>query len=150
MSSPKNKDPKPRAKKTTAKPKAAAKKKPSAPKRKSGQPPHKPTDVTRKQVEALVACGIRQESICLIIGISEKTLRLHYRKELDTGIDLALAKVAGSLFKKATSQELTSASVSAAIFWLKTRGGWKEKSEVEHSGEIGIKWEDPPEPSGDD
>jgi hypothetical protein len=38
--------------------------------------------------------------------------------------------VAQSLFQMATSGK----NVVAAIFWLKCRGGWREKSQVEHTG----------------
>jgi hypothetical protein len=59
-----------------------------------------------------------------VVGIDAKTLRKHYREELDTGQIKATAKVAESLFRKATTDG--SQSVTAAIFWLKTRGGWRE------------------------
>lgn len=98
------------------------------------KPPHSPTPEQRKQVEAMVAYGIPQEDISEVIGISSKTLRLHYRKELDTGTAKANAKVAESLYKKATGDG--SQSVTAAIFWLKTRGKWKETVFVE--GEVKV------------
>jgi len=56
--------------------------------------------------------------------LARKTLRKHYREELDTGHFKATAKVAESLFRKATGDGAQ--SVTAAIFWLKTRGGWRE------------------------
>jgi hypothetical protein len=59
-----------------------------------------------------------------VVGIDAKTLRKHYREELDTGHIKATAKVAESLFRKATGEGAQ--SVTAAIFWLKTRGGWRE------------------------
>jgi hypothetical protein len=43
--------------------------------------------------------------------------------------------VAEILFRKATSDGKD--SVTAAIFWLKTRGRWKETSVQEHTGEGG-------------
>jgi hypothetical protein len=66
----------------------------------------------------------RRPAIARVVGIDAKTLRKHYREELDTGQIKATAKVAESLFRKATSDG--SQSVTAAIFWLKTRGGWRE------------------------
>ena len=68
--------------------------------------------------------GVPELSIARVVGIDPKTLRKHYREELDTGQIKATAKVAESLFRKATSDG--SQSVTAAIFWLKTRGGWRE------------------------
>jgi hypothetical protein len=97
-----------------------------------GQTPHEPTTAMRKQVEALAAYGIPQEDICNVVGVSKPTLHKYYRDELDTAIAKANARVAESLFKKATGDG--TAAVTAAIFWLKTRAGWKETVVNEHSG----------------
>ena len=43
-----------------------------------------------------------------------------------------VAKVAESLFRKATGDHRQ--SVTAAIFWLKTRAGWKEGAAPEPGG----------------
>lgn len=88
------------------------------------------TEEDRKLVEQMAACGIPQQSIAMVIGggIAEKTLRKHFRRELDTSSTIANAKVAGTLFNKAINGDTTS-----AIFWLKTRAGWREKAEVVHS-----------------
>src|SRR6476646_6668571 len=59
-----------------------------------------------------------------VLGIDAKTLRKHYRDELDTGAIKATAKVAEFLFRTATTEGPQ--CVTAAIFWLKTRGHWKE------------------------
>ncbi len=75
--------------------------------------------------------GIPEADIARVIGIDPKTLRKHYRDELDTGHIMALAKVAESLFRKATSD--SPQSVTTAIFWLKTRGGWRENPRDQHS-----------------
>ena len=68
--------------------------------------------------------GVPEIDIARVIGIDPKTLRKHYRDELDTGHILANAKVAESLFRKATGDGRQ--SVTAAIFWLKVRAGWCE------------------------
>lgn len=97
-------------------------------------PPHQPTDEQRKTVRAMTAYGITQAQVCAIIGISEPTLSLHYRHELDTAVGEANAKVAQSLFHMATK----GGNVSAAIFWLKTRARWKEPAvDLHHSGAEG-------------
>lgn len=95
-----------------------------------GRPPHVPTDETRAQVHALAACGTRQDNIGRFIGISHITLRKHYADELETAAIKANAEVARSLFDKATKGDGAS-SVTAAIFWLKARAGWKECVAVE-------------------
>jgi hypothetical protein len=43
-------------------------------------------------------------------------------------------KVAQSLFQMATQGK----NVAAAIFWMKARAGWREKQEVQHSGDVSI------------
>ncbi len=58
--------------------------------------------------------------------IDAKTLRKHFRAELDRGTVEANAKVAQSLFQMATQGK----NVAAAIFWMKARAGWREKVEI--------------------
>ncbi len=82
----------------------------------------KPTDELREIVESMSGVGIPQDSIALVLDIAPKTLRKHFRAELDTAAIKANAKVGGTLFAKATSGDTT-----AAIFWAKTRMGWREK-----------------------
>ena len=71
--------------------------------------------------------GVPEAGIARVLAIDPKTQRRHYREELDTGQIKATAKIAESLFRKATSDG--SQSVIAAIFWLKTRGGWGETTQ---------------------
>jgi len=92
--------------------------------------PHNPTPETQAQVEALSGYGVRHDEIALYLGIDPKTLRKHYRKQLDAGAVKANVSVARSLHKQATE----GGNVAAAIFWLKARAGWREKQEVELSG----------------
>lgn len=99
------------------------------------RPEHKPTAEQRKQVEAMAAYGIPQTNIALVVGISKPTLEKHYRRELDTGATKATAKVAESLYRKATGNGM--GAVAAAIFWLKTRAGWKETNITEIVGSDG-------------
>ena len=67
-------------------------------------------------------------------------MRKHCGIELDTGATRANSKVADFLFygicggtsKPAFKDER--ARVTAAIFWMKTRGGWSETSTHRHTG----------------
>lgn len=88
---------------------------------------HVPTDYTRGEVSALVSFGNTQEEIARHLGISENTLAKHYRDELDNAVLRANAKVANSLFRKATEGD----DVTAQKFWLKTRGRWRETDAVD-------------------
>lgn len=88
-------------------------------------------------VEALASYGIPHIEIGKVIGVDPKTLRKHYDPELETAQTKANAMVAQSLFAKATSKGITGPSVTAAIFWLKVRAGWKETTVHEHGGKNG-------------
>ena len=96
------------------------------------RPAHHPDPALRRQVEAMAGYGIPELGIARVIGVDPKTLRKHYRSELDLGHLKANSAVAQSLFKKATGDGPQ--SVTAAIFWAKTRMGWKETIVNEHGG----------------
>lgn len=85
----------------------------------------KPTDDQRKTVKAMAAYGIPHADIAAVIGISAPTLVKNFRDELSVGQVEANAKVAQSLFQKATAPGKE--GTIAAIFWLKCRAGWREK-----------------------
>lgn len=88
------------------------------------RPEYQPTEKDRAAVQTMAAYGIPQSDIAAVVGCDEKTLRKHFRQELDTAATQANARVAAALFKKATSD--APSSVAAAIFWLKSRAGWRE------------------------
>lgn len=92
-----------------------------------GSPEHVPTEITRDRVSNLVAFGIKQEHICDMLGISDDTLRKHYKHELDYGLSNAIEKVANVLYSKAIDDR----DLTAVQFFLKTRGRWREKDRDE-------------------
>jgi hypothetical protein len=96
------------------------------------RPAHQPDPQTRRQVEAMAGYGVPETDIAGVVGIDPKTLRKHYRSELDHGHVKANAKVAENLYRKATGEGRE--AVIAAIFWLKTRAGWKETQVQELKG----------------
>ena len=96
-------------------------------KRKQGRPPFKPTDEQREQVIAMSSNGVPHRQQAPLIGCSSpKTLRKHFREELNIGKIQANAKVAGALYQSALE-----GNVKAQTFWLKTVGGWQETGKVE-------------------
>jgi hypothetical protein len=100
-----------------------------------GRRAHKPDTAQRRQVEAMAAYGIPEINIAAVLGVDPKTLRKHYRDELDLGETKANAQVAGYLFNAAKN-----GNVTAQMFWLKTRAKWREVPvELQHSGSIGRK-----------
>ena len=82
----------------------------------------------------MCAAGMQHEVIAKVIGIDDKTLRKHYREELDTAAPKANAMVAASLYRKAVSDNHPQAAISA-MFWLKCRAGWKDASKLEVGGD---------------
>lgn len=99
-----------------------------------GRPPHEPTEKTRAKVKALSAYGTPQADIARALDIHRETLTKYYRDELDLGVIEANAKVAETLF----NQAVRDGNTTAAIWWTKSRMGWKEKQDLEHSGGINL------------
>jgi DNA-binding transcriptional ArsR family regulator len=94
---------------------------------------HEPTDATRIIARTLSAYGVTHEDIAAKLEISADTLVKHYKRELDAGRIDANSRVAERLYQIATQKETDKASVTAMMFWLKTRAGWREvqRHEVE-------------------
>ena len=97
-------------------------------------PGYQPNDEQRRLVRAMAGFGVPQDDIATHLDIDPKTLRKHFRQELDRGTTEANVKVAQSLFQMATQGK----NVAAAIFWMKARAGWREKHDVEVSGKDGV------------
>ena len=87
---------------------------------------YKPTDKERQQVFDMAGFGISQEDIAVVMGVSPPTLRKHFRAELDVAMTSKNVAVARNLFRIAS----TSDNPSAAMFWCKTRMGWRETEQT--------------------
>jgi hypothetical protein len=97
-----------------------------------GRPEYIPTEADRNTVKSMAACGFTHEAIAICLGtdgIDPKTLRVHFRRELDTSMIRANAKVGNMVFQAAEKGEAW-----AICFWMKCRAHWKETSTLEHSG----------------
>ncbi len=90
-----------------------------------GRPEHEPTQQTRNSVSQMASYGIIQDIIAKCIGISLPTLHKHYRHELDTAAANLTVLVANKLISNALDEN----NISAQIFYLKTKGGWKEQKD---------------------
>lgn len=105
-----------------------------------GHPRFEPTDLQRQQVSQLAAVGTPQDQICRMVinpetgkGIGLATLNQYFREELDLGSAKATAAVGGALYRQAIN-----GNVTAQIFWMKTRGKWRESAQaLEITGENG-------------
>lgn len=107
-----------------------------------GKPAHVPTPQTRAEVSALKSFGVPLEDIATYIGIDRKTLSKYYRVEIDTAQVKADAAVAKFLYGTASGRALKDGAtysdcVRAAMFWAKTRMGWRETQGIEHTGKDG-------------
>lgn len=65
-----------------------------------------------------------------------KALKRHFKAELATGLGRSNSRVAESLFKRAVDLKHPQGAI-CAMFWMKTRANWSEKSRVEHTGKDG-------------
>jgi hypothetical protein len=83
-----------------------------------GQHPH------ASKVEAMAGYGLSATDIACVLDLGVDELKAAYEKELASGQIKANARVAESLYRKAIGESRE--SVTAAIFWLKTRARWKE------------------------
>lgn len=79
-----------------------------------------------KRIRGMAAVGVPQEDIAKTVGLGESKLAELYSEELKTAAIEATANVAGMLYKQCLEGNTT-----AMIFWLKTRGKWRETADVE-------------------
>lgn len=97
------------------------------PKKKVGRPRFEPTDYQRKQVTTMAGYGMIPEHIAKVIGISAPTLRLHFESEMEDGLAKAALNVAQTLYEQATNPDKP--NITAMIFWLKAKAGWRDRDE---------------------
>lgn len=93
---------------------------------------HDPTPETRRLVESSSGLGLPHESIAVLVGIDDKTLRKYYRSELDMGKAKANGQIAKTLFSKAVAGDTTS-----LIWWTKSQMRWSETVKNEVTGADG-------------
>lgn len=89
----------------------------------TGRKPFAPSEDQRRVVRAMSGYGVPHDDIALVVKCSPPTLRKRFRQELDVATIEANARVAQTLYQQAT----TPGNIAATIFWLKARGGWREK-----------------------
>jgi hypothetical protein len=110
-------------------------------------PRHEPTEKDRNTVRTMYAYGIAEEAIAKVLKVDPKTLRKHYREELDAALPefqrlvvhrlslFALGKVEGAL---------PADSLRACMFVAKTRFGFRETDRRELTGPDGEKLDTAP------
>jgi predicted transcriptional regulator len=87
-------------------------------------------------VESAAAFGITQADIAEQLGIAEKTLRKHFREELNGGkfkVDMLAGKAVTELMKSKDER----VRLDAAKYYTARRKGWKETNVNEQVGKDG-------------
>jgi hypothetical protein len=80
-----------------------------------------PSEEQRHWVEVLSSYHIKQQDIAMEVGLhSPKTLRKHFREDLNRGWLKAEIKARRTLYAMATSGK----DLAATIHWLNRYGGW--------------------------
>jgi hypothetical protein len=92
---------------------------------KMSRDPHEATKENCRMVRYLAGLGQRQDDIAAIIGCSEKTLRLYYRRELDEGLADAIAAIVSVMLDL-----MRKGNVTLQIFYDKCRGGKRQKPDA--------------------
>ena len=89
------------------------------------------TDEERGLVRGMAIGGVPHKRIAKYLNTTDETLRLHFRNELDFGLDEIKALAHNSLV-----HNLRENHPAMTMFFFKTQCGWRETVEVEHSGSV--------------
>lgn len=84
-------------------------------------PPHFPTMHTRETVTHLVAFGLDENQIAVIIKATPDDVRRHYAEELEYGLARVNARVMSAVLHAALYED----SAPDRKLWLMNRAGWK-------------------------
>jgi hypothetical protein len=84
-----------------------------------GEPEHEPTEETRQKVIDLSCNGFNQTDIADHLDIDDKTLRKHYRVELNKAKREKTLILGNSLY-----QDAVNGNEQAREFWLKCQARW--------------------------
>lgn len=110
-------------------------------KKKKGRPELRFKDTDRRQVKTMVGYGIPLKDIAGVFKIDTRTLKRHFKSEIETGKTHANSQVAQALFKNAVGTPLEvkdaegkvierherAGNTVAQIFWLKAQAGWSDQ-----------------------
>lgn len=85
------------------------------------RPPHFPTMHTRETVTHLVAFGLDENQIAVIVKCTPDEVRQHYSEELEHGLARVNARVMSAVLHSALYND----SAPDRKLWLMNRAGWK-------------------------
>lgn len=110
-----------------------------------GRPEHKPTPRDRQLVKTLVGLGQNQDFIARSMGIDPKTLRAHYREELDCAKGELMAVAGQTLISKMLggldprARDWRKADTALLIWYSKAMMGWREqRHDVSLTGALAV------------
>jgi hypothetical protein len=94
-----------------------------------------------KKVNFYLQAGCNGAAIARLLGLHPDTLYFRIKKEynmdfsayMTTKREEGVALMEGTIYKDAIERGGVD-----RMFWLKNRAGWKDKSEIEHSGSVNI------------
>jgi len=89
--------------------------------------PLHPNKRDKGQVEVLSGMGASEDFIANHLSLSIEELHLHYRQQLQSGIEEANLQVAKTFHEMATSGE----HPTMTLAWLKMRAGWSDAKQAE-------------------
>lgn len=101
--------------------------------KKGGRKPWIPSTDELKQIEQYAALGLTQEQIARCMGkwpqrfCEKKNSMPEFTEALNNGRARGVANAAAKLLKN-----INTGKSSDIIFYLKTKGGWKEEINIEH------------------
>jgi hypothetical protein len=99
------------------------------PKRAAHRPAYIPTDEHRRTVATMIGVGMAQDDVCKVLRISEKTLRRHYRTEIDTAHIKMVVRVRARLIAKADAGDTLCLIHAAKVL------GWNDRLVVVDGGD---------------
>jgi hypothetical protein len=100
------------------------------------RPPHYPTPYTRDTVRHLVAYGLDDEQISVILRCLPSEIRYHYADELKHG----LARINAQVQSVVLNNALIERDTQAAKLWLINKAGWRSGD----GPRIGLAFNQPP------
>jgi hypothetical protein len=97
---------------------------------------YEPNEDHARLARNLAGIGIPQKMIAAQIGLEVKTLQKHYSKEMEEGAARAASAVAKRLYDIAMGDGKE--ALTACIFWLKCRAGWRTTDVEQHLTQLNI------------
>lgn len=97
------------------------------------------TDADRVLIEKMAMAGNTNDQMASILGMSPATFdkKIKYDSTLKECLERGRAKALFAVGSTAYSRAVSGKSDTMTIFFLKTKGGWKETQVNEHTGKDG-------------